>query len=343
MAKSTSPLLPLTALVAMLCLAGVHSASLHVHKMAEGQLPPVMFFPDENGRMWPAIMNVREIVQPRINEKDDVLFYIFRREKTTQVFVDDVDALKSSGFDPKAKTFIVTHGFLSSDSSDTVQQIKDMYLGAMDCNVVGVDWSSLAHNIIYPEAKKSTVPVGQYVAKFIDFVARELGLNTGDLELIGHSLGAHVMGIAGKNVQSGKIARITGMDPAGPLYSLSDTSDRLAVGDADFVQAIHTCAGIYGFNGAIADADFFPNGGTSLQPGCNVILGSVCSHSRSWIYFAESITSNKFLAVPCDSYENFLNGSCNDGEKVPMGEPTPTSTRGTYYLNTASEPPFALG
>ncbi|XP_071451395.1 phospholipase A1-like [Hetaerina americana] len=332
-----------TVLAAVLCRSGVETATLKTSMGPKGPLPLIMYFPDEKGKLRPAIMYGASVDQPRIDAEKDILFYVHRRNRTTQVFVDDPVSLEASGFDPKANTFIITHGYLSSDSSDTIQDIKNMYLGMMDCNVVAVDWSNLSFNLLYPIAKENTVTVGKYVAKFVDFVARVAGVDVSALELVGHSLGAHVMGIAGKNVQAGKIGRISGLDPAGPLYSLSDTSDRLAVGDAAFVQAIHTCAGLYGIDGAIADADFFPNGGNPIQPGCGADLDGVCSHSRSWMYFAESIGSSGFAAVRCENYENFLEGSCNDKPSAPMGEPTPTSTRGTYYLNTADSSPFALG
>ncbi|XP_046396793.1 phospholipase A1-like isoform X2 [Ischnura elegans] len=333
----------LTALIGTGCLPGIDSnaadSASRVFARGDAEIPLASTISFSHEKDRPTFIDTHGRTQQSINEKEDILFYVSRRENTSQVFVDDLDSLRSSGFDPKVKTVIVTSGFLSSDSHDTVQQIRDAYLHSMDCNVVVVDWSILSLNHLYPEAKRNTVPVGHYMAKFIDFVAREMGVDVGDLKLVGHSLGAHVMGIAGKNVQSGKLGRITG-----PSYSLSDPSDRLAVGDATFVQVIHSCAGVYGIKGAIADADFFPNGGSSEQPGCGTFIGgAMCSHSRSWMYFTESITSSKFLAVPCDSYENFLNGSCSDRDKVAMGEPTPNSIRGTYYLNTASSSPFALG
>ena len=42
------------------------------------------------------------------------------------------------------------------------------------------------------------------------------------LHLVGHSLGAHLVGFLGKQVQKlglGKVARITALDPARPLFS----------------------------------------------------------------------------------------------------------------------------
>ena len=65
--------------------------------------------------------------------------------------------------------------------------------------------------------------VGERVAELIEFLI-ELRIVDGPhkIQLIGHSLGAHVMGIAGSeiknsNTTSGSISRISGLDPAGKI------------------------------------------------------------------------------------------------------------------------------
>lgn len=42
----------------------------------------------------------------------------------------------------------------------------------------------------------------------------------------------------------------------------------LTPSDAEFVDVIHTDGGVFGFPVALGHADFFPNGGFPLQPGC---------------------------------------------------------------------------
>ena len=88
------------------------------------------------------------------------------------------------------------------------------------------------------------------------------------LHLVGLSLGAQMAGVTGQNVQSGRITRITGLDPAGPLFKKWPKYLRLDSGDAEFVDVVHTDAGIFGFPRAIGHADFWPNGGLAPQPGC---------------------------------------------------------------------------
>lgn len=64
-----------------------------------------------------------------------------------------------------------------------------------------------------------------------------------------------------------------GLDPAFPGFDLLTpiTGGRLSKGDADFVDVIHTCGGALGLLDPVGDADFYPNGGTPMQPGCDLL------------------------------------------------------------------------
>jgi hypothetical protein len=63
----------------------------------------------------------------------------------------------------------------------------------------------------YASAVQNAPPTGAHVAELIEFLAAQTGAKLGDFHIIGHSLGAHVAGFAGKSITSGKVARITGM------------------------------------------------------------------------------------------------------------------------------------
>lgn len=60
----------------------------------------------------------------------------------------------------------------------------------------------------------------------------------------------------------------SGLDPAFPLFDQGSPHRRLSPSDAKFVDIIHTDGGLLGNPHAIGHADFYPNGGTPLQPGC---------------------------------------------------------------------------
>lgn len=91
--------------------------------------------------------------------------------------------------------------------------------------------------------------------------------NFSRVSLIGHSLGAHISGAAGKRVRNGRINTIVGLDPAGPLFDANNPVNRLDRGDAEYVEVIHTDTNSFGIAFPIGHADFYPNGGTGM-PGC---------------------------------------------------------------------------
>ena len=67
-----------------------------------------------------------------------------------------------------------------------------------------------------------------------------------NLHLVGHSLGAHVVGFMAKKVQAlglGKLPRLTGLDPAYPCYELLGPEGRVDKTDAELVQIVHTNSG----------------------------------------------------------------------------------------------------
>jgi hypothetical protein len=49
-----------------------------------------------------------------------------------------------------------------------------------------------------------------------------------------------------------KFRRITGMDPAGPCFEKYTEENRLAIGDAEYVDVIHTSTS-FGFRKGILD------------------------------------------------------------------------------------------
>ena len=57
--------------------------------------------------------------------------------------------------------------------------------------------------------------------------------------MIGHSLGAHVIGAVGQGLK-GNLHRLTGLDPAEVYYEAFPRRPRLSRDDAKFVDVIHT-------------------------------------------------------------------------------------------------------
>lgn len=87
-------------------------------------------------------------------------------------------------------------------------------------------------------------------------------------------------------------------------------------------------------------ADFFPNGGSSQQPGCD----EVNSHSRAWMYFAESVLNpHSFIGTECNSWDDFVDRRCIHNDRAVMGLNVPVTANGDFYLVTQNSPKYGLG
>ncbi|XP_047019694.1 lipase member H-like [Helicoverpa zea] len=279
----------------------------------------------------------------------EAYFYLYTRRNTDpeQLFIpEENQPFSSQYFNSSNEIKVVTHGWFSNEKTEWLQEIKDAFLRKSDFNVITIDWSELAKNPAYPWSAFSTRYVGKRTAKMLDTISKTYGLNGRVIHLVGHSLGSHVMGYTGL-FSTQRINRITGLDPARPLFELPlmPQDYRLEKSDAEFVDIIHSCGGVYGYRKSHGHADFYPNNGQAKQPGCDgaqqVIEG--CSHGRSTLFFAESIDSKTpFVSYPCENWKKFENGECTENSTL-MGYPVSTNIRGDYYLHTNSEPEFARG
>lgn len=68
-------------------------------------------------------------------------------------------------------------------------------------------------------------------------------------------------------IASGKLKRITGLDPAKPLFIFANKDHKLGQDDAEFVDIIHTDVLQRGVLAPCGHADFYVNGGIG-QHGC---------------------------------------------------------------------------
>ncbi|CAG4961658.1 unnamed protein product [Colias eurytheme] len=236
---------------------------------------------------------------------------------------------------------IIIHGYLENSEGVMVQAIAPELLKGTNLKVFALD----GRNVIGLEYITSSTYVrfmGERLGSLLSDVIRR-GQNPSKILLIGHSLGAHIAGAAGQKVQQDtgqRIGRISGLDPAGPCFSNVSLDDRLDPSDADYVDVIHTNAGMLGIREAVGHKDFFPNSG-AMQPGC---ILPICEHSRAWELYAESINSpERFPARKCENWTTFQSGRCMKNEVAYMGYNSESGSPGVYYLTTGSSSPFGLG
>lgn len=281
-------------------------------------------------------------------------FYLSSRRSREPRLLGD-----SAFFNASKPVKLIIHGFGSSGKRSWVRRMVDALLAAGDVNVLVVDWEKGATLPNYVQAAANARLVGRQVAQAVRRLLR-LGAEPRDFHLVGFSLGAHVAGFAGAELRN--LSRITGLDPAAPLFEGYDHNSRLDPTDAKLVDVIHSngdsfLRGGLGAFEPLGHVDYYPNGGKA-QLGCNsVFVGalsdifwghwqSLCHHRRALQLFTESANPQcPFPAFTCASYEHFQRGEC-----FPCERPTDCSymgyfadrsrARGRMFLMTRQEPPF---
>ncbi|KAM8893652.1 LOW QUALITY PROTEIN: hepatic triacylglycerol lipase [Spinachia spinachia] len=146
----------------------------------------------------------------------------------------------SCGFNGSNPIIIITHGW----SFDGVMESRVLRLATLkttnliNINVVITEWLSPAHTH-YPTAAQSTRTVGKDIVHLVQSLWAHYQYPVRKVHLIGYSLGAHFSGFA-ELEGSEKIGRITGLDPARPLFEGMSPTDRLSPDDAELVDVMGT-------------------------------------------------------------------------------------------------------
>ncbi|KAL1400678.1 hypothetical protein pipiens_007241 [Culex pipiens pipiens] len=281
--------------------------------------------------------------------EQDIRFLLYTQanpEVPHRIANNDLGSVTSSHFNASHPTRIVIHGWLGGEVSRINRMVRTELLELGEFNVIYVDWSAANHPD-YRVSRRLVYPAGIATSNLIDFLARTSGLRRDTVAIVGHSLGAHVAGNAGKG-QNGRLPTIIGLDPALPFFSGDETIDRIRDTDAEYVEIIHTNGGVMGFLEPIGDADFYPNWGR-IQPGCGVDIDGGCAHARAVDYFVESLWSRVgFVSTQCESFQEIRTGLCpGTGITSRMGGEPPNqgseAPRGAFYVETASGRPFITG
>lgn len=308
-------------------------------------------------------INTRFLLHTRSNPHSPQNFSNFER---------NAEVLLRSTFLPESRIKFIVPGFISSWAPEWAEPLIQAILNVENVNVFVINWTG-GDGPLYEQAVANTRVVGAELALFIEFLQNSTGIRPEDVHIIGHSLGSHIAGYAGKKIRN--IGRITGLDPAGPYFEKVDPEVRLSHTDAILVDVIHTNAASTRFQGfgtteSIGDLDFFPNGG-ALQPGCQNlgyaildflkhpslkgegIYPLMCNHHRAIDLFISSVaaTTCDMMGIRCDTWEDFLTGTCGNCSSSPekcvmMGYHademwTETGSQpGNFYLNTTSSEPF---
>lgn len=275
------------------------------------------------------------------------LLYTQNNPDTPQLLeLGNTDSIEASYFDPANPTRTTIHGWNGNEESEVNTLLRAAYLQKGDFNIIHVDWSVGADTTLFQTARNRVGAVGGTVAQMLKLLESYAGANPLDMTVIGHNLGGHIAGIAGKNFHEGQgLGNIVALDASNNLFSIDEPQQRVAVGDAVYVESIHTNTGQNGFDQPLGDASFYPNFG-NRQPGCGIDVTGNCAHARAIHYFAESINSDRhFWSRQCSRYKDILMEECTaiGVDRKMGGEPVDTLARGIYWTSTNSNSPFATG
>ncbi|XP_054840119.1 pancreatic lipase-related protein 2-like [Eublepharis macularius] len=268
-----------------------------------------------------------------------IAFFLFTKEtgNTPQkISATNTSTIETSYFSPSRKTAFIIHGYTSTGRHGWVVEMCLLLANVENINCIAVDWEEGAKCTYFIAASNSRV-LGAEVAYLVNTFTKMYKYCPSEVHLIGHSLGAHTAGEAGRRLRGAGqkfpgIGRITGLDPAAFCFQGMPIMVRLDPSDAEFVDIIHSNGGQslaigLGMQNATGDLDFYPNGGTTM-PGCNDLILEkkedeletflqvtrgigTCHHSRSHQYFKYSILCpDGFVSYPCESFESFKEGKC---------------------------------
>jgi len=294
---------------------------------------------DARAPLYALLLLLATAALPAVESNDLVKFYFYNKDNAAQLKGNlihktlDKQSILDAGYNPEYPTEILIHGYINGVNSLAIQLPKNAHFRANESvNVIAVDWELMP---LYSLWILNMGETASRTAELVDLMVKSGLLKLDRLHITGHSLGAHVAGMVGERVTSGRVGRITGLDPARPMINMNKVDGRLSKDDADLVDVIHTNAGGLGEASAVGHIDFYPNGGKE-QPGCAMDLTGACSHGRSFQLMAESIENpTGFKAWKCEDEWDAVHQRCPVSETVAyMGEHVKFSEEGAYYLET---------
>ncbi|XP_077978242.1 phospholipase A1 VesT1.02-like [Glandiceps talaboti] len=341
--------------------------------MAHGSAPPRGFNVTDTGPAAPLISNLPDpwsldVIQPRLRvfpkqqHREDYA-YTHNNQSVTSRITDKITEVYHRDRYNSGKVVFIVHGFTNDIESEWMNEMKDALFLRREINtVILVGWGKGAivdvaePTKIYRQAAANTQEVGLWLGKIVSGIDKKRVVPTLQIWGIGHSLGAHVLGKAGRTANMASLrmfSRITGLDPAGPCFENYNHEKRLHKSHAKMVDVIHTdgyytslmpsamSMNHFGTLIPLGTVDFYPNYGCE-QPGCT---SYTCSHHRAIEYFTWSISHEeafKTRQVLTDkpAYEEPVRSTRICAREAQMCYFATKESRGNYYLQTNPSQPW---
>lgn len=201
----------------------------------------------------------------------NITFWLYTRDtmdNPMQLDMTNTEAMSRAVLGKSKRVFVLLHGYTGYKDFSPNPEIRPEIMRHGDHSVISVDYKPLAPEPCYIQAVHNLPLVANCTAQLLDYMMSQSMFSLKDLHIIGFSLGAQTAGMIGTFVKTGKLLRITGLDPAKPLFTFAPAEYKLTKDKAVFVDVLHTDILARGVLRAAGHADFYVNGGIE-QPGCS--------------------------------------------------------------------------
>lgn len=173
---------------------------------------------------------------PNVN----VSFYLYTRETQQQpvkLDISDPESILNANFAKDRPLIFLIHGFTGDRDYSPNSQIRPAYFEKDEFNIISLDYNQLVLDPCYVTAVMNLPTVANCTGQLINFLLDANLFSLDSIHVIGFSLGAQTAGmIANYMGEDRKLKRITGLDPAKPLFIFVENEERLDQMDAEFVE-----------------------------------------------------------------------------------------------------------
>lgn len=170
----------------------------------------------------------------------NISFFLYTRDSQdnpTQLDLSQPETLKRSNFVLNRPLVVLIHGYTGHRDFAPNRQIRPAYFKNDEFNIISVDYKYLALEPCYLFAVKNLPTVANCTAQLLDFLIDNNIFKIESIHVIGFSLGAQTAGMVANYLREGrKLKRITGLDPAKPMFIRAGNDGRLDRSDAEFVE-----------------------------------------------------------------------------------------------------------
>ncbi|XP_022919475.1 phospholipase A1-like [Onthophagus taurus] len=259
-------------------------------------------------------------------KENKVHFYLWNRNVQEQEI-----GWRNTGNIIKARTKFLIHGYLDKGNGEDFffyGPLTRKYLASNNTNVICVDWSFYSRRL-YPDSVLWLRSVANLTANLIMELNKK-GIPFSDVHLLGHSLGAHMAGFIGKYIQQEnmgtKIYRITGLDPAGPLFHRRPTTDKLYKTDAENVDTVIADIRLFGMNQRLGQVNIYANCGGRLKD-------EAINHLLAPYYYGYGILKDDLIAKRCNCVlDRIVSSTCKPEPTNILGQNVNFKKQGTYVI-----------